>query len=190
MEIKNKKILVLAPHTDDETLGCGGFINKLSFYNNIKVVTFSWCDLPVLKKEFKNACRVLGKNIETDILDFKVRYFDRQKVLDALINYRKVYNPDIILCPNGFDIHQDHHVVYKETIRAFKHKTILGYLLHWNIIGPSDFRLTVDLDSKNIEAKLNAISQYESQINLSREYFVDTSWVKSQEKFEVITWKY
>ena len=40
--MKNKKILVIASHPDDEVLGCGGTINKLSKQNcKIKIVFLS-----------------------------------------------------------------------------------------------------------------------------------------------------
>jgi N-acetylglucosamine malate deacetylase 1 len=187
---KNKNILVLSPHTDDETLGCGGFINKLSKDNDIFFICFSYCDKEELKDEYRNAIKVLCDGVEPyyEILDFKVRYFDRQEVLDTLIKIKRQINPDVILCNSGYDIHQDHLTVHNESIRAFKDKTILGYCHHWNVIGKSDLRLLIDLDGDNVNSKKNAMDQYKSQSN--REYFIHRDWVTKQEKMEVILWRY
>ncbi len=186
--MKDKNILVLSPHTDDETLGCGGFINKLYKDNNILFICFSYCDLENLKNEYTKACDKLAPDSYKEILNFKVRYFDRQEVLDKLISIKKQFNPDVVLCPSAYDIHQDHNVVYSESTRAFKDKTILGYCHYWNIIGISDLRLTVPLDESEVSTKHAAMDEYKSQSH--REYFIDRGWVGKEEKLEVITWKY
>lgn len=187
---KNKKILVLSPHTDDETLGCGGFINKLSKDNDIFFICFSFCGKEQLKDEYIKAIKILcdGKEPYYEILDFKVRYFDRQEVLDSLIKIKQKINPDIILCNSGYDIHQDHLTMHNESIRAFKDKTILGYCHNWNIIGKSDLRLIIDLDEHNVICKNNAMDEYKSQFD--RDYFKDRGWINKQEKMEVILWRY
>lgn len=188
MKIKNKNILILSPHTDDETLGCGGFINKLSKDNNINIICFSYCGKNILKEEFNNATKVLDKNVKTIVLEHKVRYFNRQEVLDDLIKYKKELNPDIIICPSSYDVHQDHLVIYNESVRAFKDRSILGYCHHWNIVGISDLRLIVKLNENNIKSKNMAMDKYQTQSE--RKYFKDRLWISDEEKFEVILWKY
>ena len=186
MEISDKNILVLSPHTDDETLGCGGLIHKLSHNNQINIICFSYCGREELKDEFTQACNTLCKDPNLRILDFKVREFNRQKILDKLIELKKEINPDIIICPSSFDVHQDHLTIYNECVRAFKDKCILGYCHPWNIVGKSDLRLTVKLTDGEILIKEKAMDCYKSQFH--REYFQNRKWIDNKEKLEVLIW--
>jgi LmbE family N-acetylglucosaminyl deacetylase len=42
------------------------------------------------------------------------------------------FQPDLILPMNSHDSHQDHEVVHKESVRAFRGRTLLGYEISWN----------------------------------------------------------
>ena len=59
--------------------------------------------------------------------DFEVREFprDRQKLLETLVSLRNEIKPELVLMPNSDDVHQDHHTVYQEGLRAFKHSSNL-----------------------------------------------------------------
>jgi len=139
-----KKVLVLAPHTDDGELGCGGTIAKfLEGKKKVFYIAFSSAEksvpegLPrnILKKEVKKAIKILGLPSENLILfNYEVRDFPRyrQEILDAMIKLDKKIRPDLILLPSTQDIHQDHQVILQEGLRAFKKISILGYELPWN----------------------------------------------------------
>ena len=178
--MKNKVILVLAPHTDDGELGAGGYIHKsIESGAYVTYVAFSDCkeSVPegfkqnILSIECRNATNVLGIQ-DVRILDLSVRRFPdkRQDILDILIKLRNELNPDEILTPSTSDIHQDHTVVTKEAIRAFKHQTLLGYELPWNCMH-FNAHYFIELSHLNINKKMAALDKYESQKN--RSYFKD-----------------
>jgi N-acetylglucosamine malate deacetylase 1 len=174
MLIKNKKILVLAPHTDDAEFGCGGSIAKFIENNNeVFCATFSACEQSVLPQfpsdilitEVKNASKVMGIKEENLILfDFQVRTFNykRQEILEEIIKLKKEINPDIVLLPSVKDIHQDHATIANEGIRAFKFSTILSYEMPWNNF---DFNSCcfILLSEQNLQTKINAVKCYGSQ---------------------------
>jgi LmbE family N-acetylglucosaminyl deacetylase len=157
------KVLVLAPHTDDEALGCGGAIARhIHEGDEVHTIAFSTCGRKDLSMEARAASRALGSTI--DIKDFEVRRFDRDrhKILDLLIALREKEKPDIVYLPCSVDIHQDHEVVHKEGFRAFKNCTVLGYELPWNCRSFETGRFT-RIDPSHLEAKKQAIAEYKSQ---------------------------
>ena len=168
------RILVLAPHTDDGELGCGGSITKfLEDGKEIYYAAFSICEESVpegypediLETEVKKATQVLGiKKDNLLIYKFKVRRFPefRQEILEELIKLKKRINPDLVFMPSSFDIHQDHKTIFEEGRRAFKNISILGYEFMWNNFS---FHSTcsIILQKRHLQKKIDALKQYESQ---------------------------
>lgn len=171
---KKQRILVLAPHTDDGELGCGGSINKfIEEGHEVYYAAFSACKLSVpthlpndiLIVEVKKAIQALGISLDNLILfDYEVRTFgyNRQKILEDLIALKTQLNPDLIFMPSLTDLHQDHSTVSQEALRAFKTISILSYELPWNNLS---FNTTcfIPLSEQNIQKKFEALKQYESQ---------------------------
>jgi LmbE family N-acetylglucosaminyl deacetylase len=202
-----KNILVLAPHTDDGEIGCGGLISKLiDMGKNVVYVTFSTCEesvpkhlpIDILETEVKLATKSLGiDESNLHIYKFPVRHFPayRQEILEVMVSLNKDIKPDLVLLPMSSDIHQDHNVINKEGIRAFKKTTILGYELVWNNLTLNN-NLFVKLDIDNLNKKIEAISKYDSQkfrSYMSPEYIKSLAMVRGMqincefsETFEII----
>ena len=173
-----KRILILAPHTDDGEIGCGGTIARyLEDTPDVFYLAASTCkrslpsDWPTdtLEIEVKNATRTLGINEKNLILlDFDVRRFpeNRQQILEDLIRVRNDIQPDLVFVPSPTDIHQDHQVISDEGLRAFKNCSILGYEMPWNNVS-FNTRAFVKLEKRHIEKKVEALLCYKSQLHRS-----------------------
>jgi N-acetylglucosamine malate deacetylase 1 len=167
-------VLILAPHTDDAELGCGGTIAKfVEEGRNVHVASFSIAEDSVpagfskdaLLREFNNAMQVLGvKKDNLYIRKFKVRHFPRyrQEILEEIVKMRDKVKPDIVFVPSPNDIHQDHQVIASEGLRVFKKISILGYELPWNNI-TFETRSFVKLEKKHLLKKIEALNCYETQ---------------------------
>lgn len=203
------RVLVLAPHTDDGEIGCGGSISKfVEEGKEVFYAAFSICQKSVpkgwppniLKKEVGDATRVLGipkKNLF--VYNYEVRTFPlhRQEILEDLIKLKTRLKPDLIFLPSPNDLHQDHKTIAEEGIRAFKLFTILGYEEPWNNISFKT-RTFIPLEKKHINKKIKALKCYRTQY--SRKY-LDDGFVwglartrgtqiegKYAEAFEVLRW--
>ena len=206
---KKRKILVLAPHTDDGEFGCGGTIAKLiDEGHDVYYAAFSACQQSVLPQfpsdilitEVKEATKILGVKPENLILfDYDVRTFGyhRQEILDDLIKLRKDIDPDLIFIQTLTDVHQDHHTIAVEGMRAFKFKSIMSYELPWNNFSFSTSSF-IHLDEKYIQTKVNALKAYQSQAHRS---YSDEDFIRSvartrgvqigiryAEAFEMVRW--
>ncbi len=169
-----KRVLVLAPHTDDAEFGCGATIAKLvAACTEVHIATFSACkqslrpEFPedILITEAKEAAVILGVKAENlHLYNYEVRTFNfnRQAILEDMVQLRERIKPEIVLMPSADDIHQDHQVVFNEGLRAFKFCTILCYEMPWNNM---QFKTSafIRLDESHLMAKKDALKCYRSQ---------------------------
>lgn len=177
-----QRVLVLAPHTDDAEIGCGGTIARLVEEGvTVDVAVFSTAEdsLPegaprtLLRDEFNAAMDIMGIPAENrHVHNYRVRHLPahRQEVLESLVDLRSRVEPDTVFIPSGDDLHQDHQVVYMEGIRAFRGASILGYELPRNHITFTTHAFS-ELEQRHMDLKWRALQCYESQFELSRTYF-------------------
>jgi LmbE family N-acetylglucosaminyl deacetylase len=180
--LKAKVVLILAPHTDDAELGCGGTIARfVEEGTDVFAAAFSTADdsLPpgsppnTLKLEFLEAMPKLGVPCSNlFVFGFPVRRlsYHRQEVLEEMVRLRRDINPDLVILPSGSDLHQDHQIVHAEGLRAFKDMSVLGFELPWNHIGFTA-QAFVTIQRRHLEAKWEALQAYKTQLNLKRPYF-------------------
>lgn len=207
--LRDKKILVLAPHTDDGELGCGATIAKLIEQGaEVYYAAFSTVEASVpdgfpkdqLEKEVRKATLKLG--IEASnlfVYKFEVRKLNyvRQEILEALVKLKLKLQPEVIFLPSSKDIHQDHITVSNEGIRAFKHSTILGYELIWNNLS-FNTDCFIEISEQHLQKKITALKEYKTQEGRS---YMNPKFIESlaivrgtqigaqyAETFEVIRW--
>ena len=169
-----KRVLVLAPHTDDGEFGCGGTMARLVDGGaDVRYVAFSIAtkSLPdgfapdTLAREVREATAELGiPESHLTVHDFEVRTFPerRQDILELLISLWEEYRPDAVFQPSLHDVHQDHQVVAAEGLRAFKRTTVLGYEIPWNNFN-FEYQAYFELERSHLERKVAALACYASQ---------------------------
>ena len=186
-----KKILVLAPHTDDGELGAGGSIAKwIEQGKEVVYVAFSSCsntlldNFPknILLTEVKAATKILGiaeKNLYT--LEYEARNFfrHRQEILDDMINIKRNFDPQVVLVPSNNDLHQDHQIICQEGIRAYKDRTVLSYEMPWNNLTFNNVCFSC-LEERHMKKKKEALREYKSQ---SKRKYLNEEFIESQMRF-------
>lgn len=169
-----KKVLVLAPHTDDGELGAGGTIAKLiDAGSEVYYAAFSTAEESVpdgfpkniLKTEVIAATQKLGiKSENLFVFNYRVRKlnYSRQELLEELVALKNKYTFDLVFLPSIDDIHQDHSTVANEGIRAFKNTSIFAYELIWNNLSFKTQYFSI-LNDNHVSRKVEALAEYKSQ---------------------------
>lgn len=205
--MNKRRILIMAPHTDDMEFGCGGTVNRLiEEGNDVYCAAFSACEQSVLSQfpsdilitEIKESSEILGLNKKNLILfDYEVRTFNyhRQDILDKILKLKRDIDPHMVFIPSLSDIHQDHYTIAHESFRAFKFSTLYSYELPWNNLSFTT-SCFYKLAERHVQKKADAIACYKSQAHriYANENFVRSLattrgvqiGVKYAECFEVI----
>ena len=134
---KNKKIMLVVAHPDDELLGPGATMHKLiqTFKTNIHVVILGegitsrsdqrdaakWkIELEIHKQNIVSAQQAIGYH-SLSIYDFPDNRFDSIPLLDiikVIEKEKKEYMPDIIFTHHGGDLNIDHQKTFDAVMTA------------------------------------------------------------------------
>ncbi len=163
-----RRVLFLGAHPDDIELGCGALIHHIAPISELLCVTLSDNQKnPSLKNVVDEACRsmaVLGVPAEqVRFGPFTTRVFpeERQQILEYFLQLRSDYKPDLIFVHSKQDVHQDHLTMTDEALRAFRGIAVLGFDVVRSSYGFFPHFL-VEVNEKDVEAKIEALSQYET----------------------------
>ena len=183
---KPKKILVIAPHPDDDVLGVGGTISRFSEDGVEVSVLIVSGHLPPLydkqsfittKDEAKQSFKIM-KVSNWEFLEIPATTIHQIPVAtlnSKISNFLTLTNPDWVFVPFP-DRHIDHRTVFDSSVVCSRPnnknfpKIVLSYETlsetHWNVPGiePAfipDFFINI---TKNIEQKKEALNCYQSQI--------------------------
>lgn len=185
-------VLVVAPHSDDETIGCGASINKLVGEGKkvyVLIATNAHVGAPDMyseervakvRGEARAAHAVLGVT-ETLFLDFPAPALDMYPIYKMAKGIGEVIrekNIDTVFMPYRGDIHIDHQRVYDATLVAcrpkgkYSVKNVFCYETlsetEWaSPVPQSGFipNFYIPVSEKNVEAKLKAIACFTTQCN-------------------------
>ncbi len=181
------KILVISPHPDDETLGCGGTILKhKDIGDKIYWLTITNIDVKngwnkdIVKKrqkEIENVAEMYGfeKTFKLDYPTAKLDIIPIQEIIKSISKVILEVKAEIIYLPNLSDVHTDHQITFKAAYsctKNFRYPFIKKILMHetlseteftpalpTNIFVPNVF---VDI-TKYFDKKLEIFKIYKSE---------------------------
>lgn len=173
-------ILIIAAHPDDEVIGMGGTIKKLTKNKNVVNLcvvsegSTAQYDDPRMIQVRKNACLKCGKLLGISNFDFlefpdmrldSVPHVEINKKLEKII---KKYKPRIVYTTPPNDLNKDHLRVFESTLvvtrpKSSNVKKVMCYELPGPVRKPFEPTIYEDIESE-FSIKLKAFGNYKSEI--------------------------
>lgn len=151
------KVLVFAPHPDDETLGCGGTLAQLALHCPVKVVLMTDGSgaggLPtgtaeIRQEEFVRALAVLGVTDSIQLGQPDGAFQSTPELVKQVQSLLAEYQPNWVFLPSPLDYHRD-HVRIAAFLEPLCRKSIsVTNLLFYEIWAPVPATHVVDITDK------------------------------------------
>lgn len=124
----NNKVLVLAVHPDDETLGCGGTLLKHKDNNDeIHLLIATTLDkthnyYEKKEKEIEQISKLYGFNSVNNLRlkTMRVDEYSMSELVVKISNLIKNIKPNIIYLPFIYDVHSDHRKIFEASYSCTK----------------------------------------------------------------------
>jgi LmbE family N-acetylglucosaminyl deacetylase/glycosyltransferase involved in cell wall biosynthesis len=176
-DLTGRRVLVFAPHPDDETIGCGG---ALALHRQagdpVKVIiltngaqgdmTGAWdrdAYIALRQTETREACMLLGID-DIDFWGYEDRKLDSSPgAVERAADLLKVYRPEIVYCPSPLEFHPDHRAACLLAYHALRECGIDFDLAFYEINQPIMVNTLVDI-TPVVHLKRDAIAAYKSQL--------------------------
>ena len=118
------KIIVVAPHQDDETIGCGGLVGKLTDNNHDVLVQHVYsgnsgiigvpANSPTIRHNEALAAAAVLKFSVLKNLGYSDRSFPEPgNIINKLVDIFREHHPDLVLCPHKGESDKEHQLVNK-----------------------------------------------------------------------------
>lgn len=183
-----KVVLVIAPHPDDETLGCGGTIlahkrkgdrvHWLIVTNMSESAGYSQARIDLRRAEIKQVADRYGFEAVHD-LGLPPAHLDDLAMSDIVGEFGKVFSsvsPQVVYLPYRGDIHTDHRIVFDAAtacIKWFRYPSV-SRVLAYETLSETDFSVDPDISGfrpnvfsnigVDLEEKINIASIYKSEM--------------------------
>lgn len=185
--LMKKRVVIVTPHPDDETLGCGGTILKhIAAGNEVYWLIVTKMDegyfprnriekreSEIAQVEFRYGFK---KTIQLPYNAAKLDEVPSSELVSIIGNVFKEVEPNIVYVPYRNDIHSDHKVVYDATMSCtkwFRYPSIERVLVY-ETLSETDFIMNTDANgfkpnvfvsiSEFIEKKIEIMNIYESEV--------------------------
>ncbi|KUO70134.1 MAG: GlcNAc-PI de-N-acetylase [Desulfosporosinus sp. BRH_c37] len=184
----SKNVVVITPHPDDETLGCGGTLLRHKYLGDSiywLIVTgihlkdgFTLDEVNRRMIEIQNIKQIYGfeSTISLDFQTAKLDCIPMDRLVRSIGDAFKDINPQVVYVPFGGDIHTDHRIVFDAVsacTKWFRYSSIERVLAYETLsetefgLNPSSnsFRPNVFINIENhIEKKIEAMKIYSSEM--------------------------
>jgi LmbE family N-acetylglucosaminyl deacetylase len=185
-----KNVMVVAPHPDDETLGCGGTLKKhKASGDNIHwlIVTgideeagFSTERISARSQEIKTVSAMYGFDslVNLNLPTTKLDILPMQQLIEMIGDTILKIRPEILYVPFPGDIHTDHKVVFQAVAACskwFRFESIKR-ILAYETLSETDFAISPDINaftpnvfvdiSEFLQEKLQIMQTYKSEMGL------------------------
>lgn len=163
------KILIVSPHPDDESIGCGGILSQYGSQCDILLMTDGRYGNPEWTQEYTISVR--RKEFETAMESVGVKKLFYANAEDSHLS-RHVKLPQIlwteyryVFVPNRYEDHPDHRMTF-QVIRsklrwAVKRPILVEYEVWTPLIKPNKY---FAMDAELVEKKCSLISNYACQL--------------------------
>jgi len=173
-------IVILAAHPDDEVLGMGGTIKKLSQKNHkihlcvvTEGATAQYSDKKMIKVR-KNACKKAAKILGIKTVDFlnfpdmklsDASHLEINKKIEKIISK---YEPTVVYTTPKNDLNKDHQIVFESTLIASRPlSSSIKQILSYEIPGITKIPFN-PIVYENIEKeflyKIKSLKEYKTEI--------------------------
>ena len=174
------KVLVVAPHPDDEAIGPGATLalhNKLGdgvvalfvtsgVHGDLSESMSAAEYVKTRRREAENSAKVLGigKTVFWEYPDsMVVTQGDMAGVVERMVQLLEEENPDVIYAPHLGEQHSDHHLVGLMVQQALEGWDGTARAFGYEVWSPLDADIAVDVE-ETYPVKLDAIRCYASQL--------------------------